>query len=447
MSQLFNKEAEQSVIASVVQGGADAQALCKIVGAADFYEVRNQPIWAGIASLASRGEQVDLVVLSDEMERMGVLAEVGGIGGLSEVVLDAPASSVADKYAAIVADFALRRRVIEAMRQAAADVSTNGTDIKSTLSGMASLVGTYMPAATDAELKLAREYLNDEFITPLDNRMQGIVEAMGLPTGLRDLDEATNGLHGNNLIILAGRPGMGKSAFSIGMMGANLNPETPQLFKSLEMKRDKVLARLVCNVGNIPLQFVAKPDQYEMHQQQQYFAQMAHPVNLIQSAPLYISDRSGVSIAAIREDCEVIKERHGKVGIVYIDYLSKVRIDGSHARHDQALGEVVIGAKAIARDFDCVVVLLAQLNRGVEQRPNKRPMLSDLKDSSDIEQEADEIWFLYRDEYYNKDNPDNRGLAECIRGKAREGETCTIHMRSKLANARFEDMPVDGVQY
>lgn len=444
MSDMFNHEAEQSVIASAVVNRADIAELCGIVSSDDFHDMHHQAVWAAVSSMAAAGSELDLVTLSGEMERMGTLSEVGGVTGLAEMCHQAHASTSAAAYAEIVANHAVRRRIMSAMREHATQLMDNGRSVAEVIDAMHSHIGTLLPSASAEEMKLAREYLDSEFITPLDRRMQGIEDAKGLPTGLRDLDAATNGMKGNNLIILAGRPGMGKSAMMMSIAGANLSPETPVLVESLEMRRDKILGRLISCVGNTPLSFIDKPAEFDGEKQQQYFNRMAHPVNQIQKAALYINDDSGVTMTTIRQRCQVIKERHGKVGLVMIDYLSKVRTEGSHSRHDQAIGDVAIKAKAIARDFDCTVILLAQLNRGVEQRPNKRPMLSDLKDSGDVEQEADEIWFIYRDEYYNKDNPDNKGVAEIIRAKAREGETCTIHIRSNLSHARFEDLPISG---
>jgi replicative DNA helicase len=234
------------------------------------------------------------------------------------------------------------------------------------------------------------------------------------------------------------------TAFMMNCLRSALNAEKPILVESLEMKRPALFNRLVACIGDIPLAAIYDPRNHDMDA---YFYRMAFPLTQLKAANLYINDSAPRSISQIRAQAKAIYEKHGSVGLVMIDYLGKVRVEGDYgSRHDRAIEEVVAGAKQIAKDFNCPVMLLSQLNRKLEERPNKRPNMGDLKDSSAIEQEADTILFLYRDEVYNKDSPDNKGLAEIIIGKQREGRTETIHVVSRLANARFEDLAPKAMQ-
>lgn len=228
------------------------------------------------------------------------------------------------------------------------------------------------------------------------------------------------------------------TAFMMNCLRAALNADTPVLVESLEMKRPALFIRLIASIGDIPLAALYDPRNHDMDE---YWPRLSFPLTQVDNSNLYINDDTPRTISQIRAQAKAIYDTHGSIGLVMIDYLGKVRIEGEYGtRHDRAIEEVVTGAKNIAKEFGCPVMLLSQLNRKLEDRPNKRPNMGDLKDSSAIEQEADTILFLYRDEVYNKDNPDNKGLAEIIIGKQREGRTDTITVASRLANARFEDL-------
>ncbi|WP_110647583.1 DnaB-like helicase C-terminal domain-containing protein [Salinicola peritrichatus] len=228
------------------------------------------------------------------------------------------------------------------------------------------------------------------------------------------------------------------TAFMMNTLRAALRGDKPILVESLEMKRPALFNRLVAGMGGFPIAALQDPQNNGMDE---YWTYLSAPMLTIKNSDLYINDETPRTISQIRAQVKEIHDRHGSIGLVMIDYLGKVKVEGDYGlRHDRAIEEVVTGAKAIAKEFNCPVMLLSQLNRKLEERPNKRPNMGDLKDSSAIEQEADTILFLYRDEVYNKDNPNNKGLAEIIIAKQREGITDTVHVVSRLSHARFEDL-------
>jgi replicative DNA helicase len=440
---LFSIDAEASVIGSAFLEPDLIAELAELVRPDDMYHYSHRVVWGALINAFKKGDGVDLVTIGDHLEAVGVLNDLGGFSALSEMARNTPSATNATAYAEIVADLAQRRRLTGLMPETEASFADRQADTDALITQAVSRLES-MRRSRKSQLLRVAEYLADEFMDPLDRRHSGDEEAMGLSYGLKDLDAATLGMKPDELVIVGGRPSMGKTAFMMNCLRSALNAEKPILVESLEMKRPALFNRLVACIGDIPLAAIYDPRNHDMDA---YFYRMAFPLTQLKAANLYINDSAPRSISQIRAQAKAIYEKHGSVGLVMIDYLGKVRVEGDYgSRHDRAIEEVVAGAKQIAKDFNCPVMLLSQLNRKLEERPNKRPNMGDLKDSSAIEQEADTILFLYRDEVYNKDSPDNKGLAEIIIGKQREGRTETIHVVSRLANARFEDLAPKAMQ-
>lgn len=440
---LFSFDAEASVIGSAFLEPQLIAELAELVRPDDLYHYQHRVVWGAIINAAKQGESFDLVTIGDHLEAIGVLEDMGGFTVLAEMARNTPSATNAVAYGEIVADLAQRRRLVGLMPETEASFTDRQSDTDTLITQAVSRLEA-MRRGRKNQLLRAAEYLSDEFMDPLDRRNNGEEEAMGLSYGLKDLDAATLGMKPDELVIVGGRPSMGKTAFMMNCLRSALNAEKPILVESLEMKRPALFNRLVACIGDIPLSAIYDPKNHDMDA---YFSRMAFPITQINKADLYINHDAPRSISQIRAQAKAIYDQYGSVGLVMIDYLGKVRVEGDYgSRHDRAIEEVVAGAKQIAKDFSCPVMLLSQLNRKLEDRPNKRPNMGDLKDSSAIEQEADTILFLYRDEVYNKDNPDNKGLAEIIVAKQREGRTETVHVVSRLANARFEDLSPKSMQ-
>lgn len=445
MSQLFSLEAEQSIIGSAMQDSNLISELAEIVRPEDMSTHEHRSIWGALINLAREGHDTDIITLSEKLDATGQLDDMGGMASLSEMVINTPASKNAASYAEIVADLAQRRRLVGTLPDAERRISDRQESTSDIITQLqAQLEG--MRRASRKQLLRAGEYLADEFLDPFDKRFSGEVEAMGLSYGLRDLDEITLGMKPNELVVVGARPSMGKTAFMMNTLRPAIESKKPILIESLEMKREALFIRLFAGMADIPLAYLQDPAKNNQHQDE-YLARLSYPVSALNKANVYINHDTPRTISQIRAQVKEIYDRHGEVGLVMIDYLGKVKVEGNYSRHDLGIEEVVAGAKQIAKDFRCSVMLLSQLNRQLEQRPNKRPNMGDLKDSSAIEQEADTILFLYRDEVYNTDNPDNKGIAEIIIGKQREGRTDTIKVMSRLANARFENLAKHSEDY
>jgi len=438
MSMLYSQDAELSVIGAAMLENDQVAELAEIVRPDDFYLIQHRTIWGGIINLAREGKPCDLVTLSEYLEAHGLMESVGTLGDLAEIVRAVPMATNAVHYADAVADLAQRRQLISTLPDAEERISDRSVATSDLITELQGRLESLRRASRNSLLRAA-EYLNDEFIDQFDKRHSGEEEAMGLSYGLHDLDQLTMGMKSGELVVVGGRPSMGKTAFMMNSLRAALTSQAPVLIESLEMKRPALFNRLVAGMGDIPISALRDPRGH-WDDIDDYIARMAYPISQINSADLYINHDTPRTISQIRAQAKEIHDRHGRIGLVMIDYLGKVKVEGSYKRHDLGIEEVVAGAKAIAKEFDCPVMLLSQLNRSLEQRPNKRPNMGDLKDSSAIEQEADTILFLYRDEVYHPDNPDNKGLAEIIIAKQREGRTDTVHVVSRLSHARFEDL-------
>lgn len=439
MSDLHSIEAEASVIGTAMVDGDQIPALAGTLRPDDFYDQHHRMIWSGILNVARDGQPCDIVTMHEHFQATGQADELGGIGALAEMSRNVPATANAGIYAEIVADMAQRRRIAGALPYAASEASDRETPADEIITRIQGQLES-MRRARPSQLLRAGEYLGDEFINPLDARWSGEQSAMGVPYGLKDLDDMTLGMKKGDLVVVGARPSMGKTGFMMNCLRPALESGIPVLVESLEMQRPALFNRLVAGIADIPIAALHDPHSHQ-DRMDEYFSRIPLPVTQIRDADLYVNHDTPRTISQIRAQVQEIHERHGHVGLVMIDYLGKIQVEGDYgSRHDREIGEVVTGAKQIAKDFDCPVVLLSQLNRGVEQRTNKRPMMSDLKDSSAIEQEADTILFLYRDEVYNPDNPDSKGLAEIIIAKQREGSVGTVHCVSRLSHARFENL-------
>lgn len=435
---LFSVDAEAAVIGAVLLEPDCAPALFEKIRPEDFYETTHRTWWGAMMALAGKGEPLDVVTVAEHLEATDRAQETGGLAALAELARNTPSARNADAYADVVADMASRRELLRLLPGLDEEARDRSKPLEQLVSEAQARLGDVVRAVKDDEIQPVSHYLDAELITPLDRRFNGEEQAFGVPLGLRDLDKATMGGRPGDLIVIGARPSMGKTAMMLNIIrDACCEKGEPTFCASMEMKRAALLSRLSAAMADIPLDALRDP---QNHMNDEYWARMAYPITRLNESPLVIDERGGRSIRQIRHEVEKVKERYGRVGLVCIDYLSKVRIEGNYGqRHDRGIEEIVTGAKSIARDFDCPVVLLAQLNRSLESRPNKRPMMSDLKDSSAIEQEADLIAFLYRDEVYNEQT-EAKGIVEIILGKQREGETKTVFAASRLSHGRFDDL-------
>jgi replicative DNA helicase len=414
-------EAEESVLGAMLLSEASISDVLERVRPDDFYKPAHRKIFDAVVSLFGRGEAIDTVTVAEELRRTGRLEEVGGKPHLFHLVNSVPAASNAFYYARIVEETALLRRLIEATQQAAAMAFDSGDDVGEIVDSIEHLI-----------LSVAEKRLNDNFshIRDLLHEQLERVEALqekgasitGVPTGFVDLDNLTSGLQESNLIIVAARPSFGKTSLALNIaQQAATDHNVPVAIFSLEMSRQELVQRLVCSEALVDVHKLRRGNLND-----QDWSRLATAVGRLADAPVYIDDTESVTVLEIRAKARRLKQRSG-LGLVIIDYLQLMSGPRRSENRQQEISEISRSLKILARELKVPVIAVSQLSRGVESRQDKRPMLSDLRESGAIEQDADIVMFIYRDEVYNPDSTD-KGSAEIILAKHRNGPVGRIKL-------------------
>lgn len=440
----YSVEAERSVVGGLMLDPNAWDKVSELVVADDFYRPEHQQIFAVIAKLADESEPIDVVTIGEKLDKRGELEHVGGMTYLIEMAEATPSSANIGSYADIVRERSLLRRLISTSNEittrafhpeglTAAEVLdeaerkifqiAEGGDKK----GGPRIVSDILSATVD---KIDELYHQEGAIT-------------GLSTGFSDLDDMTSGLQKSDLVIVAGRPSMGKTTFAMNLVeNAAMISDLPVIVFSLEMPSEQLMMRMLSSLGRI--------DQTRMRSGQllqEDWDKLMSAVKMLKDRKLFIDDTAGISPTEMRSRVRRIAREHGdgKVAMIMIDYLQLMQIPGYTEGRTNEISEISRSLKSIAKEMECPVIALSQLNRSLENRPNKRPVNSDLRESGAIEQDADIISFVYRDEVYNEDTP-YKGVAEIIIGKQRNGPigTCRLSFVGKFT--RFEDLSPDAYQ-
>jgi len=439
---LFSHEAEQSVIGACLLENRLIDKVSDVLGHADFASLEHAVIWSAMTRVRNAGEAVDIISVSERLESDRTDQEVGGLAYLAEIAKNTPSAANALTYAGIVADLAARRRLLEsltAIEEMTRDKQQALMTIVDDAQGrLAKLIRADADQAGPMSADLA------DMIDEIDRKWNGEEEAMGLSFGLTDLDARTMGMHPGQLILVGGRPAMGKTAFALNILRACcVRDRRPAVVFSMEMDRRALRNRMAAAIGNLPLRAIRDP---KSCMTDELWPKLTDSVNSLKDAPLIVDDRAGMSPNQIRGAAKRWRDHYGDLGIVVVDYLQLMRPDGKHNSREQEVAEASRTMKLMAKELGCPVVALSQLNRSLEQRSDKRPQMSDLRESGALEQDADLILFLYRDEVYHPNNEATRGIAEIILGKQREGELGTVYASSQLGNARFADLDAETIR-
>ena len=400
----------------------------------DFYREDNRIIYSAIMNLYNRGEPIDIITLKSELSSMDKFEAVGGLEYLAELPEKVPTTANVDKYIKIVEEKATLRTLI----RTANELITLGYDptqeVEELMDNAEKKIFGVMQNRSQKTYSSMKDILVDTFIEleELYNRKEHVT---GVPTGFIDLDYKTAGLHGSELILVAARPAMGKSAFALNIAtNAAVRAKTPVAIFSLEMSKEQMANRILCSEALVDSNKV-RTGKVEDDD----WTKLAEASGILSEAQIFIDDTPGISIMEIRAKCRKMKLEKD-IGLVVIDYLQLVQ--GSNKRagsREQEIAEISRSLKILAKEINVPVIALSQLSRAPEQRPDHRPMLSDLRESGSIEQDADIVMFLYRDDYYNQDS-DKKNVAEVILAKHRAGSTGTVELAWLGSYTKFANL-------
>jgi replicative DNA helicase len=430
-----NLDAEQSVLGAMLESPDAIANVLEILSADDFYKPAHTEIYEAIMALYTRHEPIDAVTLADELSRRQTLEGIGGRPYLFGLIEAYPSASSAGRYARIVEELALLRRLISAgneVQEIGFSIPPSVAEAVDAAEGIIYEVGNRRLREELHELKaLLGENFNQ--IEDLYNRGEHIT---GVSSGFQDLDEITAGFQKNNLIIVAARPAMGKSSllndFALAASLKRTDP-VPSVIFTLEMSRHEVVKRFLASEAKVDSQRLNRGTL-----QDQDWGKLSGAMGRLAEAPIFIDDSANISLMEIRAKCRRLKAKHG-LGLVIIDYLQLMQSPRRSENRQQEVSEISRNLKILARELEVPVLCASQLNRGVEMRADKRPLLGDLRESGSIEQDADLVMFLYRDEVYNRDS-EARGEAELIVAKHRNGPTDTVKLAFMNQYTKFASL-------
>lgn len=428
-------EAEKSILGSMLLSRPAVEQAMETLRGEDFYLARHQDIFDAIRSLYERGEAVDSVTVIDALDRAGKLAAAGGVMYITELSLYVPSAANAAHYIRIVEERSVMRQLIDASSAIASDAFSGEKSLEQMLDDAERAIFNISMKKTSDTMVHIRETLMACY-----NRVGELMKLngalTGVTTGFRDLDELTSGLQPSDLVIIAGRPSMGKTAFALNLAqnAAIKGKKTVCLF-SLEMSREQLVQRMLCSDSGVNMQSVRTGSISDMD-----LVKIATSLDPLSKADIYIDDSPGCGVAEIRSKCRRLKSRTG-LDMIVIDYLQLMQTSRKHDNRVLEISETTRKLKIMARELNVPVILLSQLSRGPEQRSDHRPVMADLRESGAIEQDADVIMLLYRPAVYDQSD-DN--TTEVIVAKHRNGPTATVKLAWLGEVARFADMDNSG---
>ena len=426
--------AEQSTLGGMLLSKDAVADVVEIVRGVDFYIPKHEVVYDAILSLYSHGEPTDVITVTDELTKTGELTRAGGVEYLHTLTAIVPTAANAGYYANIVAERALLRRLVEAgTRIVQMGYAGEGEAIDLVNNAQAEIY--QVSGSVDVEDYVPLTEAVATAIDEIESAKNRDGSMTGVPTGFAELDELTNGLHAGQLIIVAARPALGKSTLALDFArAAAIKHNMPTIFFSLEMGRSEIAMRLLSAEASVPLQSMRKGTVDNRD-----WTTIAATRGRINDAPLYIDDSPNMTLVEIRAKCRRLKQRVG-LKMVVIDYLQLMTSGKRVESRQQEVSEFSRALKLMAKELQVPVIALSQLNRGPEQRADKKPAISDLRESGSLEQDADMVILLHRESAYEKDNP-RAGEADFIVAKHRNGPTATITVGFHGHFSRFADMP------
>ncbi len=432
-------EAESSVLGGLLLDNGAWDRVGDLLVDGDFYRHEHQLIYAAIGALVNASKPADVITVFEHLQNQGHVDSVGGLGYLNSLAQYVPSASNIRRYAEIVRERSILRKLVSASDDiATAAFNPKGRAVDKILDEAEQKI--FNIGEEGSRMKQGFQSM-DSLVVELLDRVQEMADnpndITGVPTGFHDLDRMTSGLQPGDLVVLAARPSMGKTAFAINIAEhVALNEGLPVAVFSMEMGAAQLAVRVVGSIGRV--------DQGHLRTGKltdEEWPRLTEAIERLRTVSLHIDETPGLTPSELRANSRRLARQCGKLGLIVVDYLQLMSGSSGSDGDNRAteLGEISRGLKMLAKELQCPVIALSQLNRGVEQRTDKRPMMSDLRESGAIEQDADIIMFIYRDDYYNKDSKDP-GVAEIIIGKQRNGPTGTVRLAFLKPLTRFESL-------
>ncbi len=416
-----NLEAEQSLLGSMLISQGIIPDIVEKVNPTDFYRGPHQQIFEAVLDLYTKGEPADPITVANELKTKGVLDQVGGKSYIHTLINVVPTAANAKYYAGIVEKNAVLRSLISAATEIVGMGYEGSEDIGLLIDRAESLIFSVSKKRISEKFIHIKDLLTESF-EQIEKLYEKGANVTGLPTGFIELDEKTSGFHPSDLIVVAARPSMGKTSLVLSIaQHVAVNEKIPVAIFSLEMSRQQLTQRLMCSEARVDAQHLRTGNL-----KTEDWRELSNAVGRLAEAPIFIDDTPNITMMGVRAKARRLMAKH-KLGLIVVDYLQLMQGRGRVENRQQEISEISRALKILGRELEVPVIAVSQLSRAVEQRTDKHPLLSDLRESGAIEQDADLVIFIYRDDYYNKES-DEKGIAEIIIGKHRNGPTGTLRL-------------------
>ncbi|HEY5649065.1 MAG TPA: replicative DNA helicase [Nitrospiria bacterium] len=431
-----NLEAEQAVLGAILIDPSALNKAMDVVKENDFYRESHRKIYSAIIDLNEQSESVDLITLTDILKRKDQLESVGGAAFLSTLVNVIPTAANIRQHARIIHEKAILRKLISIATEIVGRGYEAEREVEELLDQAEASIFSVREQSTKPSFVSVKDMIKDSFET-IERLYEKKEAVTGVPTGFKKLDEMTSGFQASDLIVIAGRPSMGKTALALGMaQHLGIDRRGKVAIFSLEMSKEQLVMRMLCSEARVDSHklrtgYLGRTD----------WPKLTTAAGRLTEAPIFIDDTGALTVLEMRAKARRLKAEHG-LDLIIVDYLQLMRGRGDNRNNnrEQEISDISRSLKALAKELDVPVIALSQLSRAVENRTDKRPVLADLRESGAIEQDADIVIFIYRDEVYHHDEDSNKGIAEVILGKQRNGPIGTVKLAFLSQHTRFETL-------
>ena len=426
-------EAEEAVLGAILENPAALGRVVEFLKPESFYKPAHKIIYEAMLNMFRKNEPIDIVTISEYLRNREELEAAGGRAYINDLAINVVTTTNIEYYAKIVQEKEIKRALINAGSEIVS-MSYESEDTDNVLDNAQKLIFNIASQKDTSDLVAIQDLVVESY-EQIEQRFNNKDELVGITTGFYDLNALTSGLQKSDLIILAARPSMGKTAFALNLaQNVALKGKKAVAIFSLEMPKQQLTKRMLCSEAEVDTQRITsgniQPKDWE---------KLVDAMTRLSDAKIYIDDTSGVTATDIKAKCRRLMMEEKNLGLIIIDYLQLMEGGGNTNDRNQQISQISRSLKGLARELDVPIIALSQLSRGVEQRNDKRPMLSDLRDSGAIEQDADIVMFIYRDEYYNRDDVNNKGKAEVIIAKHRNGPVGTVELLFQSNITKFKN--------